>query len=122
MCVSVCCVAVGAVCLLLFLLFALSCVCLVFAVVLFFVFCLILFCFSFFFLFFVFYQAALCGLWALGSLTRGGPGPSGWEHRVQDVGKPENSQAQGILSSMGVPEVIHINTKTLPHTTACRLQ
>ena len=73
MCVHVCCVAVATVCLLLFLLFALSFVCLFFVVVVGF-FC---FVFLFPFLFSIFYQAALCSLWALGSRTRGQAWASG---------------------------------------------
>ena len=51
-----------------------------------------------------------------------GPGPTGWELRVQDSGPPENSWPQGILIGMHSPEGIHINKKTRHHPTACRFQ
>ena len=114
-CVCVCvCYVVAAVPLLLFLLFVLGFVCL-------FLF-LCFFSFSFLFLFFPFlsfFFGHTVWLAALGSLAKGrawasgvgGPSPGHWTTRAQEI-----------LISMCTPGGIHINTKTQPQTTACRLQ
>lgn len=83
--------------------------------------------FCYFFPFLPFFSG--CTLLAVGSCIvsyrlcwRVGPGRPGWEHRVQDVGPPENFWVQGILTGMHVPRGIHIKIKTQPNTTSSNLQ
>ena len=74
------------------------------------------FYFKFFCYFFPFLPfLSVCTLLALGSCIVGcrlcwrvEPGPPGWEHRVQDVGAPENFWVQGILIGMHVHGGTHI--------------
>ena len=77
----------------------------------------------FFFLFSFFFLwpcSMACGLLVPQPGIR--PWPPEWEHRVYDAGLPENSWAQGILIGMHSPRGIHLDTKSLLHPTACRLQ
>ena len=84
-----CCVAVAAICLLLFLLFALSFASLFFVCL--FV-CLVFVLFFFFLFFSLFFIGLHCTAYRLLVPQPGvRPGPLGGEIRVQDAGTPENS-------------------------------